>query len=545
MKKIGDYTFDEYARMVESFHGDTAPGVILGGFMVDLAVSRISEGILFDAVCETRTCLPDAVQLLTPCTIGNGWLKIVDLGRFALSLYDKFEGSGFRVFVDPERLRERPEVQAWLYKLKPKKEQDKALLLDQLRDAGTELLGMHPVRVHSRFMKRQSRGQIVDCSLCGEPYPARDGAICRACQGESPYETMDTPAAEYTRDEPRLAAVSVEESVGRRLLHDMTQIIPGESKGPVFVRGNRVTVGDICRLQQMGRKRVYVEEGDSGGKEWVHENEAAEAFAAGMAGDGVLPSEAPREGKVDLLAARDGLFIVDSARLERFNRIPGVICASRRSYTVVGSGRTLAGTRAVPLFLSRGDFEKALNVLQDGPIFRVLPMRAARVGILVTGSEIFDGLIEDRFIPIIRAKVEQFGCKVVGTKIAPDDRDQISKNVTELLDEEADLIVTTAGLSVDPDDVTRQGLADAGATDIIHGIPVLPGAMTLLARIGSAKVLGVPACALYFKTTSFDLLLPRLLADVPVTRGDLAALGHGSFCIGCKACTFPKCPFGG
>lgn len=172
-------------------------------------------------------------------------------------------------------------------------------------------------------------------------------------------------------------------------------------------------------------------------------------------------------------------------------------------------------------------------------------MRKARVGILVTGSEVFQGLVEDRFIPIIGAKVKDFGCRVAKAVIVPDDRNAIRDGVEELIQCGTDLLITTAGLSVDPDDVTRRGLTDAGATDILYGMPVLPGTMALLARIGSVQVLGVPACALYFKTTSFDLLFPRLLAGLEITRRDLAKLGHGSFCLECKACTFPKCPFGG
>jgi formylmethanofuran dehydrogenase subunit E len=167
------------------------------------------------------------------------------------------------------------------------------------------------------------------------------------------------------------------------------------------------------------------------------------------------------------------------------------------------------------------------------------------VGILVTGSEVFQGLIEDQFVPIITAKVERHGCSVVGSLIVPDDRRAIVDGIANLVESGADLVVTTAGLSVDPDDVTRQGLIDAGATDLLHGAPIIPGAMLLLANIGDVQVIGVPACALYFKTTAFDLLLPRLLAGLQTTRRDLAKLGHGAFCLACKTCTFPKCPFGG
>jgi formylmethanofuran dehydrogenase subunit E len=171
-------------------------------------------------------------------------------------------------------------------------------------------------------------------------------------------------------------------------------------------------------------------------------------------------------------------------------------------------------------------------------------MRKARVGILVTGTEVFKGLIEDKFIPIIRNKVEKLGCRVVETDIAPDERKAISQSAERLLAAGADLIVTTAGLSVDPDDLTLDGLLDAGAEDFIYGAPILPGAMTMLARIGRTQIIGVPACALFYKKTSFDLLLPRLLAGIKITRLDLAEMADGGFCLNCKSCTFPKCPFG-
>ncbi|MBU1248996.1 MAG: trehalose-binding protein, partial [Proteobacteria bacterium] len=178
------------------------------------------------------------------------------------------------------------------------------------------------------------------------------------------------------------------------------------------------------------------------------------------------------------------------------------------------------------------------------PLFSVLPLRRARVGILVTGTEVFQGLIEDRFIPIISAKVEGLGSSVTATDIVPDDREAIAASAQAMLDQGCDLIVTTAGLSVDPDDVTRAALKDAGLRGDFYGAPVLPGTMTLVGRMGEADVLGVPACALFFKTTSLDLLLPRLLAGQQLTRRDLAHLAEGGFCLGCKACTFPKCPFG-
>jgi formylmethanofuran dehydrogenase subunit E len=536
---IGPYPFDDYLDLVKAFHGNVAPGLVIGGFMVDLARRRLPEDVLFDAISETRACLPDAVQLLTPCTIGNGWLKVINLGRFAVNLYDKYEGEGVRVWLDPVKVADWPEINSWYLKLKGKAEQDKELLLAQIKEAGAELLSWRPVTIRPHLLHRKRRGPMVICPLCREAYPAQDGGICRACQGEVPYLE-----AEGGAEAPSLQAVPLDQAVGRRALHDLTQIIPGRSKGPAVKRGESITVGDLCRLQQMGRQQLYVISEDGPGPEWVHEDEAALAFARAMAGEGVTFTDTPREGKVNLVAARDGLLVVDAARLERFNLVPGVMCASRSDSTLMAQGRPLGATRAIPLFLPRGDFLKALAVLEEGPLFTVLPLRRPRAGILVTGTEVFLGLVEDKFIPIITAKLEKFQGQVVKSLIVPDDRGAIRRGVRDLLDAGIDLLVTTAGLSVDPDDVTRQGLLEAGATDLSYGTPILPGAMTLLARIGPAQVMGVPACALYFKTTSFDLLLPRLLAGVFPTRRDLAKLGHGAFCLECKTCTFPKCPFG-
>lgn len=187
MDKICTYSFQEYLRMVESFHGSESPGLVLGGIMVDYAMSEIPEGVLFDAICETKPCLPDAIQLLTPCTFGNGWLKVINVGRFALSLYEKKEGKGVRIFLDPSKLGERSEIRNWLYKLKSKSEQNQDRLIAEMKVAGRSVLGMRTVVVKPQHLGKTSRGAITDCKICGEPYPERDGPVCRACGGESPY----------------------------------------------------------------------------------------------------------------------------------------------------------------------------------------------------------------------------------------------------------------------------------------------------------------------------------------------------------------------
>lgn len=542
---IGPYTVDEFIEAAARFHGYAAPGLILGGFMVHEAKGHISEGVLFDAISETAWCLPDAVQMLTPCTVGNGWLRIFNLGLYAVSLFNKHTGQGVRVAVETDRLHPYPSIREWLFKLKPKKEQDSDRLREEIRTAGSSICSVREIALRPEFMGGRGKGAIAACPSCGQAYPARDGSVCRSCRGESPYVGWigGHDRRELSLNGPRLRVVSAEEAVGEKALHDMTCIEPGTSKDAAFARGQLLDVGDVCRLQRMGRFEVYVEE-QGQDETWMHEDDAARVMARALSGEGIDCSGEPREGKITMVAKHGGLFCVNEAALEEFNAVPGVMCATRHAFSVVEKGQQVAATRAIPLYLERGVLADALQTLDGNPVMDIRPLRKPKVGILVTGTEVFQGLIEDRFIPIITAKVEAYGCPVASTVIVPDDRERISSAVRDMLGRGVELLVTTAGLSVDPGDVTRLGLTDAGVTNMRYGTPILPGAMTLLAQVGEAEVIGVPACALYFKTTALDILLPRVLAGMPPTRRELARLGHGGMCLQCKRCTYPKCPFG-
>ncbi|HBH30283.1 MAG TPA: trehalose-binding protein [Desulfofustis sp.] len=538
---IGPYSYDEFVALATDFHGFPAPGLLIGGYMVALAKRHIPEKTLFEAVSETPKCLPDAVQLLTQCTFGNARLRTVNLGRYAVTLYDKLSGEGVRVYLDPAKLDSYPEIKAWYLRTKPKKDRDSEKLYVQIRHAGDTHCTVQPVRVSARLLGKKSLAAIGLCPSCGEPYSLDDGAICRGCLGEAHYLVPGSTAAGPGC--PELRPVPVEAAIGKRALHDMTRIVPNESKGAEFTAGQQFTGTDICRLQQMGRMNVYTEEDRTVSGAWVHENDAVTAFAERMAGEGITYAQTPQEGKIDFFPAVDGLLIINREVLRAFNMVPDVMCATRRGDTYVTAGKTVAGARALPLFIARDRFNQALATLSE-PLLSILPVRPAKVGILVTGTEIADGLIEDRFAPVITAKVKHFQCEIAGVEIVADDAAAIAAALEKLLAAGARLIVTTAGLSVDPDDVTRAGLRAAGVDNVLRGAPILPGAMLLLGEIGEVSVIGVPACALFHKTTSFDLLLPRVLAKQPITRADLARLAEGGVCLHCANCTFPKCPFG-
>lgn len=330
---------------------------------------------------------------------------------------------------------------------------------------------------------------------------------------------------------PPLRAIPVEEAVGCHFLHDMTEIIPGKGKRPAFRRGQIVCSEDLARLRRMGKESLFVQEHNELGDEWIHEDDFALATAAAMAGPGTRSRGVCSEGRVDVVAERAGLLLVDQARLREFNLVPQVMCATAAPFALVEAGTRLAGTRTIPIFLHRSRFTAAMQILKAAPLLQVQPLRAPQVGLLVTGNEVFQGTIEDRFTAIVTEKVQAFGGRIVARRVAPDSLERIGQAARELCGSGIDLLITTAGLSVDPDDVTFPALLSVGLTEPLKGMPVLPGAMTLLGRIGDIQVLGLPAGGLVHSTFSIDILLPRVLAGLKITREDLAELAAGGLLV--------------
>ena len=339
-----------------------------------------------------------------------------------------------------------------------------------------------------------------------------------------------------------LKKIRVEDAVGTRLAHDITEIRPGEFKGPAFRKGHEVCNEDICHLQKIGKNQLYLI--DLGDDE-IHENQAAAILAAGLAGEGIDWQDNPREGKIELRAAIDGLLHVDTATLAAFNMVDEVMCATLHSHTLVRKGELVAATRAIPLVMKRTPIERAAAIAaQSGGVVSARPLHCLNVGLVVTGNEVFHGLIQDKFAPILTAKIEALGSRIGGITFSPDDTDRICVAIREHIDAGCKLILLSGGMSVDPDDVTRLAIRQAGADSIYYGAAVLPGAMFLTAYIGDIPLLGVPACGLHHRITVLDLVLPRILAGERIEKKDLAFFGHGGLCQDCPDCTYPHCPFG-
>jgi hypothetical protein len=339
-----------------------------------------------------------------------------------------------------------------------------------------------------------------------------------------------------------LKKIKLEEAVGTQLAHDMTEIRPGEFKGAAFHKGHTVCNEDLCRLQKMGKNHLYVIDLDD---DEIHEDQAAAILADALAGDGIVWKDEPREGKIKLLAEKDGLFAVNTAALAAFNMVDEVMCATLHNHTLVKKGELVAATRAIPLIMKRAPIQRAAAIArQNGAVLAIRPIRKAKVGLVITGNEVYRGLIEDRFAPILSEKVNALGSEVCEVTYAPDDAELIRAAIRSHLDRGCNLLMLSGGMSVDPDDVTRQGIRLAGAGEMHYGASVLPGAMFLVAYVGDVPLLGVPACGLFHRITVLDLILPRILAGEKIGKAELAFLGHGGLCKDCEECVYPHCPFG-
>jgi len=338
-----------------------------------------------------------------------------------------------------------------------------------------------------------------------------------------------------------MKSVPVQEAVGMVLCHDITEIVPEKFKGPSFKKGHVIAEEDISKLLNLGKEHIYIWEMT---ENTYHENDAAIAMAKAISGSGIFLTE-PKEGKVELRSEIKGLLRINVNALYNMNSIDEIVIASIHTHQVVEKNQMLAGCRVVPLIIDKDKIDRVEKIAHYmAPVFEVVPLQRKKFGMVTTGSEIFHGRIEDKFGPVVKAKIENMGSEVLRQIIVDDRPEMIAQAINILIEEGAEAIVTTGGMSVDPDDTTPTGIKMCGGTVVTYGAPVLPGAMFMLANLGDVPIMGLPGCVMYHKTTIFDLILPRILAGETVTKMDIVGFGHGGLCTQCNVCTYPNCAFG-
>jgi|AntRauTorckE6833_2_1112554.scaffolds.fasta_scaffold00244_11 molybdenum cofactor synthesis domain-containing protein len=334
--------------------------------------------------------------------------------------------------------------------------------------------------------------------------------------------------------------ISVDKAVGHVIAHDMTQIIPGEYKGARFKKGHIIKKEDITVLKDMGKENIYVLNLD---KETLHEDQAAYKMAEVLKSE-YIKLDDPHEGKISLISKTDGILMINKDLLFKANSESDILITTGHTNAPVKKGEVIAGVRINPLTIEVKKINKVLSILNEGKLFKINPYKNLKVGIAITGNEVYSGRIEDKFLPTLKNKLKKWGGKLLDHKYVPDDPEKITESLLELKKEGADILLTGGGMSVDPDDVTPLGIRNTGANIIKYGVPVLPGNKLMVAYLDQVPILGLPACVIFERTTVFDIVYPRILSGEKITKDKLVKLSYGGLCHDCPVCQYPHCSFG-
>ena len=333
--------------------------------------------------------------------------------------------------------------------------------------------------------------------------------------------------------------VKVQDAIGMTLCHDITAMVDG-FKGAAFKRGHVITQEDIPKLLDIGKQHVFIWEENAGE---IHEEDAARRLSQMTTVNGAHYGSIS-EGKVQLFADQDGMFRVDKALLAAVNRIGDITITTLPDHYPVKAGDRLASMRIVPLVTEERQIAEAEALCADKQLYDLRPFKPLKVGIIITGSEIYHGRIKDKFERVARAKLAHYSAEILGVHVCDDELDMIVGAGRTLLAEGAELLIFSGGMSVDPDDLTPSAIREMGAEIVSYGVPSQPGNMTLVAYLDQAALLGVPGAAISRPTTMFDVLLPQIFCGDPLTKDDLIRLGEGGLCQMCDNCHFPNCTFG-
>ena len=316
----------------------------------------------------------------------------------------------------------------------------------------------------------------------------------------------------------------VEQAVGETLCHDITAILENGFKGVRFSRGHVIQEEDISVLLDIGKANIFVWDPE---EDEVHEEEAGEAIAKEICGEN-LEYVGPAEGRFQINATCNGVFVVNSKGLERINGVNDYTVACKKGYSKVKAGETLSGARIIPLVTKQENVDMAVRVAKEyAPVFSVKPYAPLKVGIIITGSEIYHGRIQDAFEVVLRKKLIEFDAQILGVTICDDELTMITTAIHKYKEDGAQLILLTGGMSVDPDDLTPTAMRKCCTKFVSQGLPVQPGNMLTIAYLNETVLVGVPGASMHSEFTSLDLFLPRIFAGIPIEKSDMISMGEG------------------
>lgn len=335
--------------------------------------------------------------------------------------------------------------------------------------------------------------------------------------------------------------IKVEEAVGLPLLHDMTRIIPGEFKGVAFKRGHIIKSEDIPVLKAMGKENIYAGEIPEG---FLHEEDCAVRIAKAICREEAFEVSDVSEGKINIFAKDNGIFKIDEEKLYKLNEIEHISITCTYNNILVAKGEKIVSERIIPLYTKEENIKKLEKICGNEKLFEIKKLKAKRIHLIITGREIYEGTIEDKFYGVLKPKIEQYNGKIVKTVKVPDDKEWIKSEINKALAEGAEAVICTGGMSVDEDDVTPIAIKEKADEVVVHGVPVQPGNMFLLAYLKGIPVMGIPTAAIFNKYTVFDIVYPMLAAGEKLQREFFIKIAVGGLCRQCIECHYPNCTYG-
>ncbi|MDR1377478.1 MAG: molybdopterin-binding protein [Synergistaceae bacterium] len=340
----------------------------------------------------------------------------------------------------------------------------------------------------------------------------------------------------------KVKIIDVEDSVGTVLSHDLTLIDPTNGyKGARFKKGHIVAQDEVELLKRMGREHLSILELDG---DEVHEDDAALRVAALLTGP-FFSIIGPSEGKCGLVTKQSGLLLFDEEVIHKINANVNWVFATLPNKIPVEKGEVAAAWRVGPLVVKEDDVRHAENLLRSlANPFELLPFRPLPTALVTTGREIWEGRVKDAFVDKLKKKLALYGAPLIGHDVAPDDKEMIRRRIEAHINNGAEVVLCSGGMSVDADDMTPAAIQDVATEVTFRGTPALPGSNLMFAQKGSVFLLGVPACAVHADITVLDTVMHRIYAGLPPTGEEARRWGVGGLCRGCGTCNYPTCSFG-
>ncbi|GIK96567.1 MAG: 4-diphosphocytidyl-2C-methyl-D-erythritol kinase [Alphaproteobacteria bacterium] len=293
-----------------------------------------------------------------------------------------------------------------------------------------------------------------------------------------------------------------------------------------FKKGRVLSAEDIAALRAAGHASVTAAKL---GPDDMGEDAAAALVAQAGAGANVTVAAA-FTGRCNLIAAAAGVVVVDRDRLDRLNEVDeAVTFASLPPYDVVEPQQMVATVKIIPFAVAREVAERCAAVAAEGgPLLRVAQFRPRQIGLAQTRQPSTKDSVLDKTVESLNGRLAALGCPPVLERRCAHNEAALTEAIEALRRDGAEMVLASGASAItDRRDVIPASLERLGGTVEHFGMPVDPGNLLLLGKLDDAPFLGLPGCVRSPKLNGFDWVLPRLIADLPVTRKDIMRLGVG------------------